>query len=519
MIFLTIKMANKTKGIVYLIGAGPGDADLLTLRAKNKIASCDVILYDNLVHREILDFADEKAEIIFVGKEAGCQTTSQKTIQEILAKKAKLGLTVVRLKGGDPFIFGRGGEEALFLKNNEIPFEVIPAVTAAIGASAYAGIPLTQRGISSSVCFLTGHQDPKTKSFELDFAPFAKAGGTLCIYMGMRTLDRIIKQLQQGGVSSDTPIAIVQWATHGKQITLTSTIGSVVKKVTEAQLGAPSIIIIGKVVELRSALMWIENKPLWGKRIAITRNQSGSHHLYTVLKESGAEVLEIPTITIKSSPSNTILSDIWNELARYEWIVFTSCNGVEYFFHYFYQRFKDLRCLGPMRVACIGKSTEKALNQQHLQVDVLPEDSHGVALADALLKSTDLQNTMVLLVQGNRNDPVLAQRLEQEGGAIVDCMQLYETHDSVPKGSESLKSFVQNGADCLIFTSASAVESFARQASSFSLKVGASQPVIASLGPKTSEAIKKRGLSVAIESPSPSVNVLIRSIIDFFREK
>ena len=512
-------MAKEDNGIVYLIGAGPGDTDLLTLRAKNKISSCDVILYDNLVHRDILDFADKKTEIIFVGKEAGQHTTKQEAIQEILVKKAKLGLKVVRLKGGDPFIFGRGGEEALYLKNNGVYFEIIPAVTAAIGASAYAGIPLTQRGVSSSVCFLTGHQDPKTKSLDLDFVPFAKAGGTLCIYMGMLSLDRIIEQLRKGGVSTDTPIAIVQWATHSKQITLISNIGAVVQEVTEAQLSAPSIIIIGEVVNLRCSLKWIEKKPLWGKRIAVTRNQPKSHRLYTALKESGAEVLEIPTITIKSSPSKSLISDIWNELARYEWIVFTSCNGVEHFFHHFYKRFTDLRCLGPMRVACIGKSTEKALNEQHIEVDILPEDSNVEALSEALLKNTSLENTMVLLIQGNRNDPILAQRLEKDGGAIVDSMQLYETHDSIPKNSENLKSFVQKGADCLIFTSASAVESFARQASLFSLESGASKPVIASLGPKTTETIKKKGLSVAIESPIPNIDNLTSSIIDYFCEK
>ena len=512
-------MTGEGKGIVYLVGAGPGDTDLLTLRARDKIASCDVILYDNLVHRDILDFADKKTEIIYVGKEAGYHTTKQEVIQEILAKKAKLGLKVVRLKGGDPFIFGRGGEEALFLKDKGIPFEIIPAVTAAIGASAYAGIPLTQRGISSSVCFLTGHQDPDTKSFDLDFVPFAKAGGTLCIYMGMLSLDRIIEQLQQGGVSASTPVAIVQWATHRQQITLISNIGSVIQEVTETQLRAPSIIIIGKVVNLRSSLKWIENKSLWGKRIAITRNQSKSHRLYTVLKELGAEVLEIPTITINSSPSMNLLNNIWNELARYELIVFTSYNGVKYFFHHFYERFTDLRCLGPMRVACIGKSTEKALNKQHIEVDILPEKSNVEALGNAILKDSNLENTMVLLIQGNQNDPVLAQRLEQDGGAIVDSMQLYETHDFTPTNSESLKSFVQKGADCLIFTSSSAVESFARKASLFSLNAGASKPVIASLGPKTSETIKKRGLSVTIESSIPSIDNLATSIIDYFGGK
>ncbi len=505
-------------GTVYLVGAGPGEPGLVTLRARELIERCDVLVYDQLTAPEVRGWTREDCRQIDVGKEAGRHSVPQPEIQRLLVEHARAGRSVVRLKGGDPFVFARGGEEARTLAEAGVPFEIVPGVTAALAAAAYAGIPLTHREHSSFVSFVTGHEDPEKQQFRVRFAEFAKRGGTLCIYMGVGKLQKIVDELRAAGLPAETPAAFVQWATLPRQRVLRTELGRLPAEVAGQRLGSPAIIFIGDTCRLPAdapALDWFESRPLRGQRVAITRSRQGNSRLRRLLEAEGAEVLELPLIETRAHTDPAVLTEVFAGLGSYEWIVFTSANGVRHFFHYFFRAYEDIRAFGGMRIACVGEGTAEALRPYHLAPELLPETATAEALADALIATDSLDSANVLLVEGNRNSPLLFKRLSDEGRAIVDRLPIYATDLTDLADHPAAEAFRREGADWLLFASSSAVKSYQQQQAQLRLDPAARQPRVLSIGPQTSAACREHGLDPAAQAADPSLESLVATLLDF----
>lgn len=494
-------------GKVYLIGAGPGDPGLVTVRARELIEQADVIVYDYLANPKLLEWARQDAETIYVGKSAGRHSIPQDEIEEILVAHAKKGHHVVRLKGGDPFVFGRGGEELSELETDKIPYEIVPGITAALATAAYAGIPLSHREHSSAITFLTGHENPEKHSLSIRFADYAKTNGTLCIYMGIGQLPRIVKELKEGGMAPDKPVAIVEWATLNRQRSLFSTIDSVVDDLEASGLGAPAMVIIGDVVAQRARAEWFEGRPLFGKRIVVTRAREQAGQLTELLRAQGAEVIELPFITVEPQHDPKVVSEAFAGIAVYEWIVFTSANGVKNFFELFYKAYDDIRCLGPMRIAAVGAATAREIEKHRLKVDLVPKKANADALADELINNEGIDSVQMLVVTGNQNREDLVRRLESqdEGRAIVDTLPLYKTSKTDLSDDAAAARFRKEGADAVLFTSSSTVKSFVDQHAALVLEDDARRPAFGSIGPLTTKTLEERKLPVAFESPQASL--------------
>ena len=503
-------------GTVYLVGAGPGDTGLVTLRAKGLIESADCIVYDSLANPQLLDWAKAGCEKIYVGKTPGRHSISQEEIESVLVEHARKGRSVVRLKGGDPFIFGRGGEEVERMEADGIRFEIVPGVTAALASAAYTGIPLTHREHSSTVTFLTGHENPEKHTLSVDFRKYGKLNGTLCVYMGIGQLPRIVRELCEGGMPGSTPAAVVQWASLNRQRSFFASLGTLVDEVEAAGLGAPAVVIFGEVVAHRSQSSWFEDRPLFGRRIVVTRAQKQAGELTALLEALGAEILELPFIEVQQYVDPTVLGEVFAGIAIYEWIVFTSVNGVNHFFDFFHRAFDDIRCLGPMRIAAVGKATARAIEAHKLKVDLVPEQSNGDALADALIAEGGIDGVKMLVVTGNRNREDLVSRLTGEGRAIVDTLPLYATKKTDLTDHPAAERYRREGADAILFTSSSTVNSFIEQEAALRLEPGARQPVFGSIGPLTSKTLKERGLPIAFEAPTSSLDSFVEATSDHF---
>lgn len=504
-------------GMVYLVGAGPGDLGLLTVRAQDRIAQADAIVYDKLANPQLLEWARDDAEKIYVGKSAGQHSIPQSEIQAILLEQAEKGRKVVRLKGGDPFIFGRGGEEIEFLHTHSIAYEIVPGVTAALGAAAYAGVPLTHREQSSAITFLTGHEDPEKQTLQLDFRQHAKTGATLCIYMGVGQLPRIVSELLEGGLNPDTPATMIQWATLPDQSTLDSSLGALVKDHEASHIGAPAIIIIGQVVRYPARNNWFSARPLFGKRIVVTRAREQAARLTQLLTEQGADVLELPFIKVEPKFDPKVVAEVFAELAVYEWIIFTSANGVRTFFELFFKAYPDIRCLGPMRIAAVGRTTAEAIESHKLKVDLVPKKANGDALVNQLIEQEGVESIKMLVVTGNLNQRALADRLEKEGKAIVDTLPLYETTRTDLSKDPQAKRFRENGADAILFTSASTVHSYAEQAEALKIEPEAPQPALGSIGPMTSAALEKHKLAIDFQAPQSNLEHFVVETISHLK--
>lgn len=500
--------------MVSLVGAGPGDLGLVTFRARELIAAADVLVYDYLVHPDLVGWCPSSCEVVYVGKKAGFHSVPQDEIEALLVDRAKAGKRVVRLKGGDPYVFGRGGEEARALAANGIPFEVVPGVTAALAAGSYAGIPLTQRNTSSSLVLVTGHEDPTKHELQVDWpAMGALKNTTLAIYMGMSRLRDILAGLQEGGMAPDTPAAVVQWASLGRQRSVSATVATLGDAVAEAGLKAPSIVFVGEVVRHQESVDWFEHLSLFGRRVAITRTRSGNSGLREKLEHLGAEVVELPLINVVPDVQPDVLVEILAELGTYDWIVFTSANGVNIFFEQFHKAFKDVRALGLLRIACVGEATARAVEQRHLEVECRPEIATADALADALIATDSLDSAKVVVVTGNLNRETLVHRLETEGRAIVDILPLYRTEKLDLSDNPAAHDFREKGADAILFASSSAAEAFAAQADSLALEPGAKRPLGGSIGPQTSESMKKVGMPVDFEAKKPGLDSLVDAMV------
>ncbi len=502
-----------TKGFVYLVGAGPGDLDLATVRARELIATADVVVYDYLVHPAMLGWCRPDCEKIYVGKRPHQHALPQEDIEALLVAKARAGQRVVRLKGGDPFVFGRGGEEVRRLAADSIPFEVVPGVTAALAAGAYAGIPLTQRNTSSSLILLTGHEDPTTHSLAVEWRRFgAIPHATLAIYMGMGHLRQILDELMAGGLPANTPAAAVEWASLGRQRSITGSVSTLADAVEAARLAPPAMILVGEVVRGHEAIDWFEQRPLFGRRIAVTRSREQAGELRRRLEALGAEAIELPLVEIRAHTDRTAVTEVLAAIAGYQWLVFTSANGVRHFFEIFFKAFNDLRCLGGIQIACVGEATARAVRALHVEVAVCPATASAEALADAMVSVGSLDNLMVLVVTGNLNRDTLVKRLEK-ARAIVDCLQVYENHPVDLTGNPVAEEFRQRGADAVMFASASAVRSYVSQ-TALQLSPEAKRPLAGSIGPMTSEAMREAGIPPDFEARESTLDGLITALLE-----
>jgi uroporphyrinogen III methyltransferase/synthase len=501
------------KGKVYLVGAGPGDPGLITIKGLKVLEKADTVIYDYLANPELLSNCREDAELIYVGKKGGSHTMSQEEINKLLAKKALEGKLVVRLKGGDPFLFGRGGEEIEELIKHGIPFEVIPGVTSAIAVPAYAGIPVTHRNFTSTLAIVTGHEAEGKKESKIDFSALAKLG-TLVFLMGVKNLPHIVENLLKEGKSKDTPCAVIQWGTTPKQKVATGTLENIVDRAAEAGITAPAIIVVGEVVSLREKFKWFENKPLFGKRILVTRTREQASKLKEALVELGAEVFEVPTIKVEYILNDETLTKL-KELPKYDWLVFTSENGVIAFFSALAKLDLDLRFIANQKVAVIGPGTESALKKYFIKPDLRPEKDYTQEGLLAAFSSVDLKGKRVLLLRAKVAREVLPRGLA-ELGANVEILPIYET--KLPEESkEKLVSILRQGVDVITFTSSSTVENFFKLLEGTEVKL--SKVLFAVIGPITANTLRQYGFEPEIIAKENTIPGLVSAILEYFERE
>jgi len=503
------------KGKVYLVGAGPGDPGLITIKGRRCIQRADVVIYDYLAAKEFLKYAREDAELLYVGKKGGDHTLSQEGINQLLVEKATAGNVVTRLKGGDPFIFGRGGEEAEVLEAAGIPFDIVPGVTSAIAAPAYAGIPLTHRDFTSTLAFVTGHEDPTKSETSIDWKSLARGIGTLVFLMGVKNLPSIVERLTENGMPTDTPAALVRWGTTTKQRTVTGTLENIVARVTAAGFKAPSIIVIGGVVQLRDKLRWFEDRPLLGKRIVVTRARQQASELVQSLTDLGAAVLECPTIEIVPPPDWSGLDRSIERMKDYQWIVFTSVNGVGYFFNRLFKLGKDVRSLGHVRTAAIGPATAARLAEFGLSTDILPESYRAESVIEAFEKE-DVGGQRILLPRAAEARPILPAELIKMGAA-VDEIPVYQTR-AVEDEEGLLETELEAGRiEMVTFTSSSTVRNFKALIPEDRFSSLTQNLIVASIGPITSGTATELGFEVHVEAEQFTIPGLIDAILEHYR--
>lgn len=501
----------KPKGMVYLVGAGPGDAGLLTLRGAELLGRADVIVYDALVNPDLLRLAPKTAEIIYGGKRAKDHAIPQEELNAMLVAKAREGKCVVRLKGGDPYIFGRGGEEAQELASANIAFEVVPGISSVVAAPNYAGIPLTHREHCSSFTVITGHEDPTKTDSALDWEQIAKIPGTKVILMGVERIGQIAESLISHGMSAATPVGMVRWGTTGQQQSIEGTLGTIAEVARQTRFTAPAVTVIGDVVKLRKQLNWFEHRPLFGRRIVVTRTRTQASELSRRLLQWGADVLEIPTIKILPPDNREPIAHALLGLNAYDWLVFTSPNGVATFFDYFFKAFDDLRDIGGVRIAAVGPGTAARLKELHLKVDLMPEEFLTRKIAAAFAKYESIENLKILLLRAQVANPELPKALE-EMGAIVDDIACYKTVTETDDRNGAAARLLENGADWITFTSSSTAENFHARFDLPKLLERFPQIELASIGPETSRALNALGVKPAIEAAEHTIDGLANAL-------
>ncbi|HEU5183815.1 MAG TPA: uroporphyrinogen-III C-methyltransferase [Gemmatimonadaceae bacterium] len=496
-------------GKVYLVGAGPGDPGLLTIRARELLQSCDDVVYDALVSEEMLaaELGGRAVGRHFVGKRGGAASMRQEEIDALLVRLAREGRRVVRLKGGDPFVFGRGGEEAQALERAHVAFEVVPGVTAGIAGPAYAGIPVTHRAVATAVTFVTGHEDPGKEATGTDWSALARSGATLVLFMGVRTLPDIARQLIEGGRAADTPAAVIERATYPTQRVIVGTLSTIVDRAREANVTAPAITIVGDVVRLREQIAWFERRPLAGKRIVVTRARAQASALSVRLRELGADVTEMPAIRIEALDPAPLYRAL-DAIDRYAWLMLTSQNAVELVWRVMRERGLDARSLAHARVAVIGRATADALLAHGIAADVVPERFVAESLVEALRSREDIRGTRVLLPRAADARDVLPGSLRGMG-AEVDEIPIYRTVLD-GRGAETIASRLREGAiDVVTLTSSSTARFFVDAVG----REAAQMAPVASIGPVTSATAKTLGLRVAVEAEESTIAGLVDAVV------
>ena len=500
-----------TEGKVFLVGAGPGDPGLITVRGKQLIEMADAVVYDALANSILLPPGARttgRPELYYVGKRSGAKdTVTQDEINSLLVKLAREGKRVVRLKGGDPFVFGRGSEEAQAMNDASVPFEIVPGITAGIAAPAYAGIPVTHRGLSTSVTFVTGHEDPAKPTTQTNWAALAKSGGTIVLYMGVKTLSNVSAALIGGGMPGDIPAAAIQWATHPKQRTVVATLETLPAKAVEQNVSAPVITVIGWSIVLRDELNWFERRPLFGRRIVVTRAAQQAAELSERLRELGADVIEMPATQIARLDLAPLRTEI-DRLSLYNWLIFTSKNAISIFWEQLLGAGKDARVLAGLNVAAVGPATAGALLEHGIAVDVIPTRFVAEGLIEMLQTRDDLGGAKVLYVTAEGARDVLPQALKDLGADVTRI----ETYRSIVdgEGAEKLVRAIEAGnVDLVTFTSASAVRGYVDAVGEdVALRVPA-----ASIGPQTSDALREAGIEVKGQAEESTLDSLASAVV------
>ncbi len=503
-----------TEGKVFLVGAGPGDIGLITVRGRQLIDSADAVVYDALANTALLPPGARETgtpELYYVGKRGGSKdSVTQEEINALLVKLAREGKRVVRLKGGDPFVFGRGSEEAQALNDSSVPFEVVPGVTAGIAAPAYAGIPVTHRSLATSVTFVTGHEDPAKPDTQTNWSALAKAGGTIVLYMGVKTLAGISEALIEGGLPGEIPTAAIQWGTHPRQRTVVATLETIAAKAEEQNITAPVITVIGWSVVLRDELNWFEHRPLFGKRIVVTRATQQAPVLSEKLREVGADVIEMPATQI-ARLDPTLLRAAIDSIGDYNWLMFTSQNAVAIFWEQLRGRGKDSRALAGLRIAAVGPATAGALLEHGITVDVIPQRFVAEGLLEMLQARDDVAGAKVLYVTAEGARDLLPAGLREMGAAV----SIVEAYRSIPDGlgAETLARAIEGGkVDLATFTSASSVRGYIEAVGEeLALRVPA-----ASIGPQTSAALTEAGIEVKVEAEESTIDGLVAAVMRAF---
>lgn len=492
------------RGIVYLVGAGPGDPGLLTIRGAELLKRAGVLVYDYLAAPEVMKFVPESCRRIYVGKQSGNHARSQDEINRILVEEALAGHVVVRLKGGDPYIFGRGGEEAQELNKAGIAFEVVPGISSTVGAAAYAGIPLTHRDYNSQVAIITGHEKPDKSESAHDWAALAKMG-TISMVMGVRNLAGTCEKLIEAGRPAASPAALIQWGTTSRQRTVTGTLSDIDKKAEAENMGPPCLFVSGGVVELRQQLNWFERRPLFGRRILVTRSRSQASRLSQALNELGAEVWERPAIDIEPLDDPLYFETVFSRLNDYQWLLFTSPNGVEIFMRRLLEGGRDARALGGLKIAVLGPGTAEALKAFSLNADLMPKEKFvGEGLLEAVA-SAGVKGRKVLLARAQGGRDVLPRGLVEAGAELTD-LAVYKTVN--PVWSEALP----GTPDMVTFTSSSTVTGLAAMVPPGERK----KYPAASIGPITTNTARELGFEVLVEAKKPTVDGLAMAVAEHF---
>ncbi|MGI8649076.1 MAG: uroporphyrinogen-III C-methyltransferase [Rubrobacter sp.] len=506
---------NGKVGTVYLVGSGPGDPGLITVKGRRLLEVADVIVYDRLAPESLLVHAGEGAELVYVGKKPGDHSMSQEEINATLVRLGKEGKQVVRLKGGDPYIFGRGSEEAMKLIEAGIPFEVVPGITSGVAAPAYAGIPVTHRGVSTSVAFITGHEDPTKGCTDVDWSGIAHGADTLVLYMGVGRLKEISTSLIAAGRPSDTPVAVVRWGTLAEQRTVTGTLADIAEEVAKAKLGPPAITVVGGVAALRKeGLGWFETRPLFGKKIVVTRARAQAGELSVKLESLGAEVVEFPTIEIAPPDDFAPLDNAIRGLDSFDWLVFTSVNGVDAFIERLAHHDLDIRAIRQdAKIAAIGPATAERIREAGLKVDVIPDEFRAEGLLDEI-PAEEIEGRRILIPRAKVAREILPEKLREAGAEVV----VAPAYQSVPSnaGKDALEKQLRAGEiDCVTFTASSTVENF--------VSVFGDEPPgllrgakVACIGPITADTAKKHGLTIHIEADEYTIPGLVKAVEELF---
>jgi uroporphyrinogen III methyltransferase/synthase len=504
-------------GKVYLVGAGPGDPGLITVRGRDLLGRAEVLVYDHLASKKLLKYVPATAELIYAGKKGNIHhALTQDEINQLLVDRAKAGRLVIRLKGGDPFIFGRGGEEIQELVAAGIPFEAVPGVTSASAAATYAGIPITHRDFTSSVAFITGHEDPTRENSRIAWDKISTGIGTLVFYMGIKNLPFITESLMANGRAPETPVAVIRWASTPEQHSVVGTLATIVERVTEAKITPPALVVVGEVVGLRDTLNWFEKKPLFGKKVLVTRTRDQASELVNLLEEEGAECLEGSTIALVPPDSWAELDAALANLAAYDWLLFTSINAIAFFFKRLLENKLDARDLKGPKIGVVGTATAEVLRNYGIQADLLPVEFTGEGLAEALL-AEGVAGKKILLPRALEAREVLVEKLTT-GGAVVTVAPVYK--NVRPEGYGEIRAALEKKViDVVTFTSSSTVTNFLemleiKDQAEFDRLLGGVK--VAVIGPITAKTALKRGLKIDIQPETYTIPALVSAIVDYF---